>query len=104
MRIFKKAIQRRLSALLGVEVTFEALSVSLIDGSIDMRGVVVNSTDGNAPVLTIERARAHIMITRILHKEVIVRALAIERPMLSIRRQNDGTTNLPSVWPGPRSA
>lgn len=95
MGLFQFPIQNKLSALLGVQVTFEKFNVSLLSGTIEASGVVVAGPDASAPLLTVRRIKAEISIPRALKREIVIKSLAIERPVLSVVREADGRSNLP---------
>ena len=64
-------IQRKLSELLGREVTFEKLTASLLSGSIECQGVRVAGNAGDdPPFLTIQRIRADVAVGRALKGEI----------------------------------
>ncbi|HEY8665263.1 MAG TPA: hypothetical protein VIL86_01300, partial [Tepidisphaeraceae bacterium] len=93
----QQSIERRLSALLGAEVTFEKFKLSLLGGSIEAGGVRVaaGAGAGAEPILTIGRIKAEISIARAMKKEIVVKSLAIERPRFTLVRRADGSLNLP---------
>ena len=95
MALLQQPIQRKLSALIGAEVTFDKFSISLLKGVIEAAGVTVAGEDAATPLLTIARVRAEIAVKRALKGEIIVRSLTVERPVVRIVRRSDGTTNLP---------
>src|SRR5688572_2773146 len=95
MGLLQHPVQRKLSALIGAEVTFEKLNVSLLGGSLDAYGVTVAGDDPSLPVLTIKRVRAELSLAKALKKEIVIKSLTIEWPILSIVRRADGRTNLP---------
>jgi uncharacterized protein involved in outer membrane biogenesis len=98
--MFRQPIQRKLSALLGADVAFDKLNVSLIGGVIEAAGITVTGEDKSLPpILTIGRVRAQIAVGRALKGEFVVRSLTIEKPVVHFVRQ-DGRTNLPSRAPG----
>ena len=85
MRFLRRPLQRKLSQLLGAEVTFERLDVSLVGGSIDAEGLVVAGSSPDAPpLLTVRRLRAEISMSKALGKEIVVKSLTLERPELNI--------------------
>ena len=95
MALLQQPIQRKLSSLLGANVTFEKLNLSLLGGSIEANGVTVAADDPNTPVLTIGRVVAKVAVTRALKGEIVVTSLTIERPVIRLVRRADGSTNLP---------
>src|SRR5687767_11641333 len=78
MTLLQQPIERKLSALLGEEVTFEQLKVSLLAGSIEFVGLKV----GN--FITAARGVAKVAVSRALKGEIVVRSLTIERPVVHI--------------------
>jgi hypothetical protein len=95
MGLLQQPVQAKLSKLIGAEVRFDNLSVSLLGGSIEARGVTVAGDDPAQPVLTVRRLRAEISVPRALKREIVIKSLTIEAPVVSIVRRADGRTNLP---------
>ena len=95
MALLQQPIQRKLSALLGADVTFEKLNLSILSGTIEAVGVTVAGEDRATPVLTIARVKAEVAVARALKGEIVVRSLTIQRPAINVVRRRDGTTNLP---------
>jgi hypothetical protein len=95
MGLLQQPVERRLSAMLGAEVTFEKLHFSLLGGSVEAQGVTVAGHDPATPLLTIRRVRAEIALGAALKKEFVVRSLMIEKPIVTIVRGADGRLNLP---------
>lgn len=100
MSLLQQPVQAKLSKLIGAEVRFGNFSVSLLGGSIEARGVTVAGDDPSQPVLTIRRVRVEISIPRALKKEIVVKSLTIEGPVLSIVKRAGGRTNLPRPGKG----
>ena len=96
MGLMRGQIERKLSSMLGVDVSFEKFNVSLLGGSIDAQGVTVSGADPSTPLLTVRRVRAEISLTAALKKEFVVKSLTIEKPVLTIVRGPDGKLNLPT--------
>lgn len=95
MALLQQPIQRKLSALLGAEVTFDKLNLSLLGGTIEAAGMTVTTADKTLPpILTIGRIKAHVSVGRAFRGEIVVKSLAIERPVVHFVRRN-GRTNLP---------
>ncbi len=101
MSLLRNPIQKKLSALLGAQVTFEKLKLSPIGGVLDIHGMTVAGEDAKHPVLSVDRIRAEVAVVKALAGEIVVKSLTIERPILSIIRRADGSTNLP---PRPNSS
>ena len=94
MALLQQPIQRKLSALIGAEVTFDKLNLSLLSGTIEALGVTVAGEDRATPVLTIARVKASVAVARALKGEIVVKSLTIERAVVNIVRVG-GKTNLP---------
>jgi hypothetical protein len=82
--------------MIGADVSFEHLNVSLLGGTIDARGMRVAGAQLDEPLLTVRRLRAEMSVARALRGEIVVKSITIDQPILSIARRADGTTNLPS--------
>jgi uncharacterized protein involved in outer membrane biogenesis len=103
MGILKSAIERKLSAALGARVTFEKLNFSLMSKSVEAFGVVVVTGRGDSsPLLTVRRVKAEVSVAAAFKKEIVVKSLAVEGPVVMLTRGTDGTLNLP--MPGSRSS
>jgi AsmA protein len=96
MRLVRQQVEKRLSAMLGAEVSFEKLNFSLLSGTIDAQGIIINTgrTDPQ-PLLTVRRLQAEVSIGAAFKKELVVNALTIERPVIHLIRDTDGQLNLP---------
>src|SRR5215216_1656277 len=78
MKLAQPLIERKLSALLGVEVKFDQFRLSLIPATIEVTGVKIG--DG----ISAARGVANISLGRALKGEIIVKSITIERPELNI--------------------
>lgn len=96
MNFLRQPIERKLSNLLGMAVSIGQLDVAIFKGSATARNVVIGD-DPTEPLLRVEAIRFDIAIGRALQKEIQVRSLTIEKPMLTLVRRPDGTWNLPRV-------
>lgn len=97
MGLVKSAIERKLSAALGAHVSFEKLNFSLIGKSVEATNVVISAGSGDSsPLLTVKRVKAELSVTAAFKKEIVVKSLTIERPVLSIERRADAKLNLPT--------
>jgi hypothetical protein len=95
MGLLQHPAERRLSAMIGADVTFEKLNVSLLGGSVEAQGVRVAGDDPATPVVTIRRVRAEISLGAAMKKQFVVKSLTIEKPVVTIVRGADGQLNLP---------
>jgi hypothetical protein len=99
MSLLRQPIERRLSAFIGAEVTFDKLKLSLLGGSLEASGVTIAGDDAGAPLLTVRRIRAEISVARALAKQIVIKSLVIEGPVISIVLRADGSANLPQRSP-----
>jgi uncharacterized protein involved in outer membrane biogenesis len=89
-------IEKKLSSLLGAQISFEKLNVSILSGSVEASGVTISSQNASLPpILTVARIRAEIAVARALKGEIAVKSLVIERPMIQFVRR-DAQTNVPT--------
>lgn len=95
MGLLRQPVERKLSAMLGAEVTFEKLNFSLLGGSVEAQGVTVAGDDPAVPFLTIHRVRAEISLGAAMKKQFVVKSLTIEKPVVTAVRGADGRLNLP---------
>ena len=58
--------------------------------------MTVAGDDPGRPVLTIRRVRAEISVARALKKEIVIKSLSIEGPVLSIVKRATGGRTCPS--------
>ncbi|MGB7156833.1 MAG: AsmA family protein [Tepidisphaeraceae bacterium] len=96
MRFLKEPVERKLSAALGARVSIEKLNLSLLGSSLDVSGITVLAHGAAEPLLTVRRVKADVAMGAILRKEVSIKSIVIEGPVLTIVRQPDGSTNLPT--------
>lgn len=103
--LLQRTIERRLSAALGARQRIAELRLSPLAGSIDAHGIsLAGAGDGADPFLTIDHLKAEIAVGKALRREITVKSIAIERPVLSIHRRADGSTNLPRREDPPASS
>src|SRR5690242_10129872 len=98
MPILQGAIERKLSSLLGAQVTFDKLNLSLFKGAIEVLGVRVGD------LATVARVNIEVAIGRAIKGEFVVKSLMIERPVVTLVRRADGSFNLPKPAPRPPPA
>lgn len=95
MGLLKQPVERKLSAMLGAEVTFDKLNFSLLGGSVEAQGITVAGDDPAVPFLTIRRVKAEISLGAAMKKQFVIKSLTIEKPVVTIGRSADGGLNLP---------
>src|SRR5687767_11393359 len=95
MRLPKDLIERKLSAVLNARVAIDGLNVALFAGALDATGVTVTADGAAEPVLRVRRIKAEVAMGAILRKEIIIKSVVIEGPVVTIVRTADGSTNLP---------
>ena len=95
MTLLRGVIQRKLSAALGAVVEMGDLRVSPIKGTVDALDVSV--TAGRAVALRVPRIKADVSFSRALHKEIAIKSVVLERPVLRVVQGEDGTLRLPAA-------
>jgi uncharacterized protein involved in outer membrane biogenesis len=95
MRLIREQVEKRMSAMLGAEVSFEKLNLSLLAGTIDAQGVKIQTGTADPPLLTVRRLKAEVSLAAALKKELVIRSLTIENPVVYLSRSADGQLNLP---------
>jgi uncharacterized protein involved in outer membrane biogenesis len=97
MRLVRQQVEKRLSAMLGAELTFEKLSFSLLSGTIEALGVTVSTgRTASQPLLTVRRLKAEVSLGAAFKKELSITSVTIEKPIVHLTRDTDGQLNLPS--------
>jgi uncharacterized protein involved in outer membrane biogenesis len=89
MQFVKQPVERKLSEALGVPVTIERLNLSPLSGSLEVSTVVVGT------LATVRRVRATVSVGALLRKELVIKSLVIEGPVITIARQPNGSLNVP---------
>ena len=89
MDFIRKFIEQRISLATGADVRIGKFSFSPLSGSVEVRDLLVGT------FLAVRKIEAKIAVARALKQEIVVRSLAIEGPVLTIRRGADGKLNLP---------
>ena len=103
MSFLQQPLERKLSALIGAEVSFATFKMSLLGGWIEAFGVrVAGSTSSpqggstpDQPLFTAQRLRAEISVRHALAKQLVVKSLLIEQPIIHIVLDAAGGNNLP---------
>ena len=80
MAILQPVIERKLSSLLGADVSFEQLNISLLSSSIEAIGVKAGD------FLTVARVVAKAAVARALKGEIVVSSVTIEKPIVNIAK------------------
>lgn len=80
MAILQPVIERKLSALLGADVSFENLNLSLLAGSIEVIGLKAGD------FVTVVRVVAKVSATKALKGEIVVKSVTIERPVIEVEK------------------
>src|SRR5688572_8884530 len=93
MTLLRGTIERRLSALLGAPVTMGEFHVSMTKGTVEALDVCV--TNDRTAVLRVPRVKAEVSFSRVLQKEVVIKSVVLERPVLSIAQRGDGSLGIP---------
>jgi uncharacterized protein involved in outer membrane biogenesis len=90
--MFGPIIEKKLSRLLGAQVTFGNVSISLLRGSVEADDMVV--AGGGRPLLKIKHIKAEVSIAKAMSGQIAIKSLLIDRPVATIVLKADGTTNL----------
>jgi uncharacterized protein involved in outer membrane biogenesis len=98
MQFVKQPVERKLSEALGDPVTIERLNLSPLSGSLEVVNVVVGT------LATVRRIRATVSVGALLRKELVIKSLVIEGPVITIARQPDGSLNFPKRAAKPSTA
>ena len=95
MKFLKQTIEKKLSSLLGAEVTFEDFSVSPLMGRVEATNLIITGDEPGKPILTVRRVDAKIAMGKILSGELEIKSLVVESPEVVLKRRDDGSFNLP---------
>ena len=95
MSIFRGAIEKKLSALLGTAVTLDGFRLSPLAGTLEATGVKVAGVGPGGPVLVVRRVFAQISVAKAFSRQFAIKSLTIEVPVASIVRRAGGGDNLP---------
>ncbi len=87
--IAKAGLQRGASSALGTKTTVDAVGVSLLGGSVDIKKLAIASPEGYGDSDLLDVARAYVSVSpaSLLGDTVEVREVTIEAPVLRIRQQ-----------------
>jgi len=93
-RLVKAGVEKGGSAVLGVPVSLERASVSLLKQSIDLRGLNIGSPEGfSAPqMFQLSRLHASAELSSLRSKEIVIREVVLEGVEVTLERAK-GKTN-----------
>ena len=97
INIFRQMIERKLSSLFGAGVTLDDLDVSLLRRSATARGVRIAGDDSAEPLLAMRSIQFELSVGRMMHKQIDVKSLTLDHPVVHIVRREDGSWNLPDL-------
>lgn len=105
MKFIKQTIEKKLSSLLGAEVTFGDFKVSPLLGKVEATNLRIAGDEPGRPLLTVRRMDAKVAVAKILSGELEIKSLVVEQPEVFFKRRDDGSFNLPRRAPtiGPKS-
>ena len=89
MDFIRRFVEQKISRATGAEVRLGKFSFSPLAGAVEIQDLSVGT------FLTVRKIEAKIAVARALKQEIVVRSLAIEGPIVTIRRNSDGSLNLP---------
>lgn len=102
-----RQVERLLSNLLGARVQFRRFHASPLSGTVEIEGMSVTRHGSGEPMLTVERVQAEVALSQALRGQMVITAMRMERPILSLVRRESGTarSNVPeSMQVDPRTA
>jgi hypothetical protein len=96
MKLVDHVVRTKLSRALGAAVSFDRFKASLLGGSLDVGELAIGGgNEGFPPLVQVRRALARVSLGRALKREIAVKSLTLERPVIRIVRDADGASNLP---------
>jgi uncharacterized protein involved in outer membrane biogenesis len=95
VKFIRQTIEKKLSSLLGAEVTFGDFKVSPLLGRVEALNLRIAGDEPGRPLLTVRRMDAKVAIAKILSGELEIKSLVVEQPEVFLKRRNDGSFNLP---------
>jgi len=95
MSLLHQPLERKLTALIGAEVSFEKVKMSLLGGWIEAWGVSIAGNLSTTPLFTARRIRAEISVRHALAKQFVVKSLVLEQPIFNIVLHATGGNNFP---------
>lgn len=101
---FRQMIERKLSSLFGAGVTMDDLDVSLLRRSATARGVRIAGDDSAEPLLAMRSLQFELAVGRVMQKQIDVKSLTLDQPVVHIVRREEGSWNLPEVRKSESSA
>jgi uncharacterized protein involved in outer membrane biogenesis len=104
VKFLKQTIEKKISSLLGTEITFGELNVSPLMGKAEAVNVVIAGDEPGKPLLTIRRMEGKIAIGKLLSGEFEIKSLLVEEPRVFLNRRDDRGFNLPRPAPAAPTA
>jgi hypothetical protein len=95
MKFVQDTVEKKLSQLLGKQVTFERLNVSPLSGQVDAEGLTVAGDGANPPLLSVKRISAKVAVAKALAGQIVIKAMSIESFTFNIPRLDNGLIKWP---------
>jgi uncharacterized protein involved in outer membrane biogenesis len=95
VKFIQDTIEKKLSELLGRQVTFERLNVSPLSGQVEAEGMTIAGDAGDKPLLSVARIGAKVAVAKALAGQIVIKSMTIEGPVLRIPRLGDGSFKIP---------
>jgi uncharacterized protein involved in outer membrane biogenesis len=95
MKFLQQSIEKKLSSLLGANVTFGRLKISALSGRLEAENMTVAGDTPDRPLLTIRGIEAQIAVAKALAGQIVVKSLVIDGPEIFLIRREDGSLNIP---------
>lgn len=97
-KILRGQVEQRLASALGRPVKVGGLSVDVPRRVVELRDVLIpGREDSKRPTLIAPRVRLALSFRSLFTSRILLRALELERPQLSVQVFPDGSTDLPQV-------
>jgi len=96
--LLQRLIVRKLETLTGARVEIRSLSIRWLSLHATLKGLVIHGREpvGTEPLFSAEEVDAGIRIDSVWSRKVSLNDLLVQRPLVHIRVEKDGSTNVPA--------
>src|SRR5215472_10495305 len=101
---YHSQIQAEIEKQLGRQVSLGEMGLTLFPPSLSVQNATIADAPGfgeGHPFATVERLYIAVQFWPLLHKEVVIKSLQLERPRIEVIRNKDGTWNFASLGQTP---
>ena len=95
MTIARRFLERRLAAFLGARVQIGRFTASVAGPRVEAADVVIAFNGAAASAVRVARLVAEVSFSRALHRAIVVKSVAVERPVVCFVQRADGRFHLP---------